>query len=313
MSIAPPEPLLPPEHVRRHRPAVAAVAVGKPPQQRVERPPQFRRRAGTIVLARVAHDESFEQIAFQRLRFGGNAAQIIRLRMRLPRRVVAPPRRREFQHGDARGFSACESRERHPALEVEVDTAAQRRGVAPVADLRGDFAPMQPTRRRRVLVGVGATAADRPGDAMQAVRMQHQAHRTDEVGAGRCRLVEQLRQVPRKPQVVVAQVGNIASACPVQALVVRHALDAGVDGEVVPVEARVAERANHRFAAVGAGIADDPRFEVAHVLCDEARDRAAQRRRAVVRRDDDADRRQGWGGRGIDQGHRGAFVADSSS
>ena len=91
----------------------------------------------------------------------------------------------------------------------------------------------------------------------------------DELRLRRVGARDERLEVPRKPEVVMAQKGNQAALRPRQALVVRRGLRAGITKQVGPVQPRIAERRHDRRAVVRTGIADDPGLERVVLLRDE--------------------------------------------
>ena len=65
----------------------------------------------------------------------------------------------------------------------------------------------------------------------------------------------------RRPDVVMAQVGDPLAARGVQASIVRTVLAAGVLRQIEPADAGVPERLDHGLAVVGAGVPDNQDLE----------------------------------------------------
>ena len=77
----------------------------------------------------------------------------------------------------------------------------------------------------------------------------------------------------RRPDVVVAQIGDPLAARGVQASIVRTVLAAGVLRQIEPADAGVAERLNHGLAVVGAGVPDNEDLESLQGLSEHGADR----------------------------------------
>jgi hypothetical protein len=94
------------------------------------------------------------------------------------------------------------------------------------------------------------------------------------------------------PKVVVAQIGDVASAGECQSLVVGPELSATVFRQIVPADARVIESQHHGFTVVSAGVADDNELEVLEGLRQHRHHGEAQHAAPIVGGDDDADGRR---------------------
>src|SRR3954451_82733 len=103
-----------------------------------------------------------------------------------------------------------------------------------------------------------------------AAGVDHGRQTVDEVRPGLCDAPDQPFEVPRKPEVVVAEEGNVAPPGHSQTVIVRNGLGAGVAGEVVPVQAWVVETPHDGLTAVSAGIANNERLEVVERLRKQA-------------------------------------------
>lgn len=95
----------------------------------------------------------------------------------------------------------------------------------------------------------------------------------------------------RQPQIVMAEIGDVFPARAPEALIVGAALEADATRQVEPVQAGIAEPGDDLLTAVGAGVADDPGFEIRVALLQQAVQRMGQRSMAVPGRDDDRNRR----------------------
>ena len=108
----------------------------------------------------------------------------------------------------------------------------------------------------------------------------------DEIGIGLLDFGDEGLKVPRKPQIVVAEIGDVFSACALQAFVVGAALSAKPLGEIGPVESRILESSNHLLAVVGTAVSDHPNLKISEGLIADGGKGALECVAAIVGCDD---------------------------
>ena len=108
----------------------------------------------------------------------------------------------------------------------------------------------------------------------------------DEIGIGLLDFGDEGLKVPRKPQIVVAEIGDVFSAGALEAFVVGAALRAKPLGKIGPVESRILESGNHLLAVVGAAVAYHPHLKISESLIADGGEGALECVAAIVGRDD---------------------------
>src|SRR5438105_12227946 len=150
---------------------------------------------------------------------------------------------------------------------------------------------MQPGRRWKKITFVGRPGRRRSIYIEHAVRHHVDEKIVEKICIGFFGACHEIGQMPRQPQVVMAKKRNIASARTLQAFVVRSPLDTDVDCEIDPMQTFVPEVRDLLFAPISTAVANNPRFEIRELLCDETLQCATKRGAAVICRHDHRDSR----------------------
>jgi hypothetical protein len=123
-------------------------------------------------------------------------------------------------------------------------------------------------------------------------RPNHYRQTIGDVGAGLLDGSNQTLEMMGKPEIVVAQISDVASASHREAGIVRRSLITAVPRQVVPAYSCISKRCRHGFRIVRASVADHQQLEILKGLSERAPDGAAQHTAVIVGGDDDANQRR---------------------